>query len=100
MIHIKRPSSIMATVAAAVLLGTAAVSQAQESEESPGHGETTQERLKYQGAPSPAGDEAKQVITPGARPSPRPSSTRPGRSTSSAARAATACCARAPRESP
>jgi len=68
MIHSKCPWQFTASVAAALLLGSASFSYAQESEEDTKHGQTTQEQLKYQGAPSPAGEEAKQVITPGAPP--------------------------------
>ena len=65
--------------------------------DSPTQHPTTVAELKYQGAPSPAGAEGAQILmTPGAPVVTRPSSTKQSRSISSAAPAATACCARAP----
>ena len=67
MIHVKSPVGLVGAgaFAAALLLGSAAAT-AQEKETE--HGATTQEELKYQGAPSPIGEGVKQVITPGAPP--------------------------------
>jgi len=64
MIYTKRPSPLKVVVAA-LLLGAAPIGQAASEE---AHKPITEEELKYKGAPSPAGEEAKQVITPGAPP--------------------------------
>jgi nitrite reductase (NO-forming)/hydroxylamine reductase len=66
MIHVKSPVGLGARVLAATLLLGCAAAAAQEKETE--HGATTQEELKYQGAPSPIGEGVKQVITPGAPP--------------------------------
>jgi len=69
MTHPKRAPHRTAAIAAALLLGTASFAiHAQEDEKPAKHGEMTDETLQYQGAPSPAGEGAKQVITPGAPP--------------------------------
>ena len=68
MIHSKRPMQRTVGLAAVLLLGSISMSLAQESDDDGEHGDMTEEKLQYQGAPSPAGDEAKQVITPGAPP--------------------------------
>ncbi|MDZ7840540.1 MAG: cytochrome D1 domain-containing protein [Gammaproteobacteria bacterium] len=66
--HCKRPTRFTTATAAALLLGAASLASAQESDEESKHGEMTKEELTYKGAPSPAGEGAKQVITPGAPP--------------------------------
>jgi len=65
----KRPLQLATAAAAVMLLGTAPSTFAAESDEDTKHGETTQEELKYKGAPSALEDEdVKQIITPGAPP--------------------------------